>query len=544
LTQVTRISRITHFDPGLRQLRLAVVAMAATLASYGSALALKHAEHLSLNLVILAVVLALSLSRTDRASGRHDRLLGIALLPTVAVASSEVGVLLIHHESIGDALFVLAISGSIWVRRFGHRFAKAGTLVALPFVALLITPVVSTSAQRQTHVLWAAVIGAIAYFWVSATKFLAERANFIQRAPEQPTAPALTPTPRPTTTTTPQRKLIASDRMAIQMAVALASAFALGRALFPTHWSWLVITAFIVSSGNRGRADVVYKSALRIAGAAVGTVAATLLAGALPAGDVTSVIAIFVILAIATWLRPFSYAYWAAGITSVLALLYGYFGETATAVLPHRLEGIALGAAIGIAASWLLLPVKTTDILRRRIATALAALSDLLNAITTDTPSQIALHAHRFEHAAMQLDEIAKLLEAHRFLIARRRTAPHAADALDATRSCRMPVRVIAAHISIEPTALANPRVAEQAIAVAAHVRRSRQALGGRPVESPTTLPTAPDHKTDHSTSPIERALTEIDQAMASFATAHTAITRAPRPHDPQADQPKAAAQH
>jgi hypothetical protein len=523
---MTRRFRVTHFDPGLRQLRFAAVAMAATLASYGSALALRHAEHLSLNVVILAVVLALSLSRTDRASGPRERLRGVVLLPAVAVAASEVGLLLIHHESIGDALFVLAISGSIWLRRFGHGFAKAGTLVALPFVALLITPAVAANGPVHTNVLWAAVVGAIAYFWVSAARFLAERANFVARLQPQPVHVA---PPSPTRSATAKRRIVASDRMALQMAVALASAFAVGRWLFGVHWSWLVITAFIVCSGNRGRADVVYKSALRIAGAGVGTIAATLLAGPLPAGDATSVIAIFVIIAIATWLRTFSYAFWAAGVTSVLALLYGYFGQSGTAVLPHRLEGIVIGAAIGIAASWLLLPIRTVDVLRRRIADALAALADLLTAITTNTPSEIALHARRFDHAAKALDEIAGPISAHRFLV-RRRGAPHAADAIDATRSCVAPVHAIATHVSRDADALANPQITRQAAALAAHVRRRRQALGGRAVESLTTASTMPGHQTNPPASPIEQALSEIDHAMTSLATAHAAIAPAPRP--------------
>jgi uncharacterized membrane protein YccC len=76
--------------------------------------------------------------------------------------------------------------------------------------------------------------------------------------------------------------------MALQMGAALAIAFAAGRTLFGVHWSWLVMTAFIVSSGNRGRGDVLYKSGLRIAAAAMGTVAATLLAGRFAPGDTTT----------------------------------------------------------------------------------------------------------------------------------------------------------------------------------------------------------------------------------------------------------------
>ena len=48
--------------------------------------------------------------------------------------------MLITEPDAGDALFVLAIGASIYVRRFGPRAAKVGTLIALPFIALLTTP--------------------------------------------------------------------------------------------------------------------------------------------------------------------------------------------------------------------------------------------------------------------------------------------------------------------------------------------------------------------------------------------------------------------
>jgi hypothetical protein len=526
------MSRIARFDPGLRQLRLAALTMAATLASYGSALALKHAEHLNLSLVVLAVVLALSLSRTDRAHGPRERLLGIVLLPLVAIGANEVGQLLVNHADVGDALFVLAASASIWLRRFGPAYAKAGTLIALPFVALLITPVFGAGPHAQPHVLWAAVIGAIAYFWVAVVKFLAQRTGFIAqpRAPHPAAHATRTPTPNPKKPA-PSRpaRLLPSDRMAVQMGVALAFAFATGRALFGLHWSWLVITAFIVCSGNRGRGDVVYKSALRIAGATVGTIAATLIAGAFPPGDSASVIAIFIVLGLATWLRPFSYVYWAAGVTSCLALLFGYFGETGAAVLPHRVEGIVVGAAIGIAASWLILPIKSTDVLRRRLADALAALSDLLAAIIT-APDDVALHAHRFDQAVDLLDEIAKPHQAHRFLTRTIRAQPHPADALDATRRCRQPVRAIADAAATDRDTLAEPAIVRQTATIAAKVGNTRRAIAGRHIpaeQGPNQL--TPHSDTAPPQSPLGQALADLDAAVSGFAPAHDAIGPARR---------------
>ncbi len=508
-------------DPGLGRLRAAALAMAATLASYGSALALDHAEHLGLGVVVLAVVLSLTLSRTNRATGAREWLLGLAVLSALAVAASEVGSLLIRHADAGDALFVLAIAGSIWIRRFGPTASRAGTLVALPFVALLITPAVPGGAHE--HPLWAAVIGAIAYGWVSVAQTLGEHTGLLVRTARR------TSTPSPARRPSSGRKLAASTRMALQMACALAASFALGRSLFGSHWPWMVLTAFIVCSGNRGRGDVVHKSALRIAGAVVGTVAATLISGAIAPASASTVVVIFIVLGLATWLRAFSYAYWAAGVTGVLALLYGYFGEGGAHLLAQRLEGIVLGALIAIAASWLLLPVRTTDVLRRRMADALAALGELLTALGED-PAELATRARRFEHALAALEEIAAPLEADR-RVRRWLAGPraHLADTIDAVQACREPVAEILGCLASDPDALRAPALADHRALLAAKLIAARRALAGRHEEQvqPAGTLAAPDRPAARSGA--ETAFAKLDAALTALTESYrTGTARGP----------------
>jgi uncharacterized membrane protein YccC len=115
---------------------------------------------------------------------------------------------------------------------------------------------------------------------------------------------------------------------------------------------------------------VVRKGIERLAGACAGT----LLAAGVTAAGVTgpaSVALMFTVLAIALWLRPLNYAYWAAGMTTVLALLLGWFGQDATSLLPTRLAAIAVGAALTVASAWWLLPVR-----KRRTAPADAVRPD------------------------------------------------------------------------------------------------------------------------------------------------------------------------
>ncbi len=120
----------------------------------------------------------------------------------------------------------------------------------------------------------------------------------------------------------------------------------------------MVLTAFVVASGNRGRREVIAKSGLRVAGAAGGTVFATVLAGAFVPDDHWAIVAIFAALGLACWLREFSYGYWAAGVTAALALLYDYFGEHGPGLLVTRLGEIVIGAIIAVTASWFIAPVK------------------------------------------------------------------------------------------------------------------------------------------------------------------------------------------
>jgi uncharacterized membrane protein YccC len=171
--------------------------------------------------------------------------------------------------------------------------------------------------------------------------------------------------------------------MAIQLGVAIAAAFALGFWLFPNHWTWVVLSAYLVCSGNRGRADVLHKSGLRIAGAALGSTLGTILSvavGVLAPGHPilvgpALVVVVIVLIAIGQWLRGLSYAWWAVAMTLVLTLVQSALGA-GTVELAPRLLAIVVGAACAVAASWFLLPVRSLNVLRRRIADLLAAISE------------------------------------------------------------------------------------------------------------------------------------------------------------------------
>ena len=346
---------VTHLDPGMVALRSAGVTMVVTLACFFSAWLVEGLGGLHTGGVVLAVVLGLSIGRTQRHLDARGTLVGAAVLPAATAVAVGVGLLSGAHPALGDVLFVTAVAAAIFVRRFGAGFVRAGTLATLPFVAVLVAP---PSGPGLGTVPWTTAMAAIAYGWGTLAWLLARRAGVL--TVRDPVPNSVVPTPSPLERRPPRTVFgPASTRMAAQMAVGLGAAFAVGHWLFPDHWTWVVLTAFVVASGNRSRRDVVRKSGLRVMGAVGGTVIATVLAGALAPGDRWAIVAIFAVLALASWLRQLNYGYWAAGVTTALALLYGYFGEHGTDLLVTRLGGILIGAVLAVAASWFIAPVRT-----------------------------------------------------------------------------------------------------------------------------------------------------------------------------------------
>ena len=292
------------------------------------------------------------------------------VLAAVAAAASEVGTLMVRHADAGDALFVIALSGAVWLRRFGPALARVGTLLTLPFIALLVTPIPQLPGKSLQA--WAILIAVIAAFWVAVTAMVADR---LLPSSVRPRAQRAAP---PAPTVPPRRP--SSRRLPL---------------------------------------------------------------------DKTPIVLIFVVLFVATWLRTISYAYWAAAVTAVLSLLNGYFGQSDTALLGDRLGAIALGAVIALSAAWFVLPVRTTDVFRRRVADVLAALTDYLTALAEHLSASgqpavddVRQQERRLEHALDQLEQVAPALRAHRRLpSALRGDAPPPADAVAALLAIRQPAR-------------------------------------------------------------------------------------------------------
>ncbi|HEY3644938.1 MAG TPA: FUSC family protein, partial [Gammaproteobacteria bacterium] len=299
------------------------------------------------------------------------------------------------------AVFTAALFLSVWSRRFGGNTRQLGRIMALPFIAVLVAPGAPHAAGGpgvDLALLLAAAV--IAFFWDHLLLMLT-RAESSQHPFEAPARPVDTKT------------LPASTRMAAQMGVALVASFLLGRVLFPTHWGWVVLTAFIVCSGAIGRGDAAYKGLLRFGGALLGAVAAAGLEYVfVPHGPLAAVL-IFAALFVGTWLRESNYAWWAACVTLVVALLSESSGLPVGELLGQRLLAIAVGAVCGVVACWFVLPITTRSVVRRRVADALLALEELAGAEGPEREQKLLV----VRRCAMECERIAPPLRWYQRLV-------------------------------------------------------------------------------------------------------------------------------
>jgi uncharacterized membrane protein YccC len=150
---------------------------------------------------------------------------------------------------------------------------------------------------------------------------------------------------------------------------------------------------------------VLLRSGERLAGALTGTALATLLAATLTGHTVASVAAIFALLAIGAVLGEVHYVFWAFCVTSMLALLYGLYGQAGAHLLHERLEENLLGTACMIAPAFLLLPVRTSDLIRRYSGLSLATLDELLVLLAAPERDDVAV-----SQAVRELDRRLALL--------------------------------------------------------------------------------------------------------------------------------------
>ncbi|MDR1768285.1 MAG: FUSC family protein [Propionibacteriaceae bacterium] len=331
-----------------------------------------------LNAIVFAVMLGLSLPRALVRPTWRQLPRAVALFALACAAAVGCSMLLALDDcwrAVAALLFSLGVAVPVWLRRFGIAWRNAGTVASLPFMAVLVQPLPADPTWGFLG--WTLLAAAVALAWALLVRALTPTEP--ERPPVRPPQAGLEPStsvrgPTPAVGdragggTSKSRapaarrgglaRMPASARMAVQLGLATILAFAAAQALDPDHLVWPVLTVLVVTSANRGRRDVLAKGAQRLAGALAGTGIAAVVCNFFKPGDAAALVALFAVMALAAALRPFGYAFWAAGMTACLVFLYGYFGQSGLDLLGHRLIGILAGGALAIAAAWFVLPVR------------------------------------------------------------------------------------------------------------------------------------------------------------------------------------------
>ncbi|WP_306322024.1 MULTISPECIES: FUSC family protein [unclassified Streptomyces] len=169
-----------------------------------------------------------------------------------------------------------------------------------------------------------------------------------------------------------------TTRAAFQVAVGSGLAIVGGEFLSSQRWYWAVLTCWVVFLNTASTGEIVIKGYRRVLGTVLGVLAGVLLAGAV--GNHTWVAFVLVLLCVfaAFFTAPLSYALMSFFVTAMLGLLYTLLNTYSLDVLVLRIEETALGAACGIIAAVLVLPVRTDSRTDELLATVLERLGDVV----------------------------------------------------------------------------------------------------------------------------------------------------------------------
>lgn len=214
-----------------------------------------------------------------------------------------------------------------------------------------------------------------------------------------------------------QSQLIDPDaaRAATQVSLAAALAMVGGNALSSAGWHWAVLASFLVFTNTQSRADTAVKAFERSVGAFAGLIlgsgAAILLQGNLPASLVLIALCVF----LAYYFIQVSLGMMIASITVVLALFYGLFGRFSPDLLALRLGETLVGAAAGVLVAFVVMPKRAIVTVTTSLDHYLTTLDSVLNSVASrvegnSNPTPPLLAAGALDRAYADLAKAARPL--------------------------------------------------------------------------------------------------------------------------------------
>ncbi|MER6474231.1 FUSC family protein [Streptomyces collinus] len=177
-----------------------------------------------------------------------------------------------------------------------------------------------------------------------------------------------------------------TTRAAVQVAVGSALAIAGGELLSAQRWYWAVLTCWIVFINTTSTGEILVKGYRRLLGTVLGVVAGILLAGLVGHHTWTAFALVLLFVFAMFYTAPLSYTLMSFFVTAMLGLLYTLLNTYSMSVLVLRVEETALGAACGVIAAAVVLPIRTD----RRTDELLVAVLDKLAEVTRTAVDQLS----------------------------------------------------------------------------------------------------------------------------------------------------------
>ncbi|EPJ42190.1 hypothetical protein STAFG_0749 [Streptomyces afghaniensis 772] len=245
-----------------------------------------------------------------------------------------------------------------------------------------------------------------------------------------------------------------TTRAAVQVAVGSALAIVGGELLSTQRWYWAVLTCWIVFLNTSSTGEILVKGYRRLLGTVFGVVAGIVLAGLVGQHTVTAFALVLVLIFAMFYVAPLSYTLMSFFVTAMLGLLYTLLHTYSLDVLLLRVEETALGAACGVVAAALVLPVRTDRRTNELLGTVLERLADVTEAavgqLSGGPADELLDKARDLDQALADLRAATQpLTHPVTPLRARRHTARYVVALLE---TCAYHARTLAATAELLPT--------------------------------------------------------------------------------------------
>ncbi|KAF4409756.1 FUSC family protein [Streptomyces lycii] len=169
-----------------------------------------------------------------------------------------------------------------------------------------------------------------------------------------------------------------STRIAFQVTVGSALAIVSGELLSSQRWYWAVLTCWVVFLGTSSTGEILVKGYRRLAGTVIGVIAGVGLTGLVAGNSGLAFVLVLVFVFAMFYTAPVSYTLMSFFTTAMLGLLFTVLHTYSDEILILRIEETAIGAACGLGAALLVLPVRTSEHTDEQLRTVLERMRDVV----------------------------------------------------------------------------------------------------------------------------------------------------------------------